>query len=121
MLPSYYSAGAALFAPGGEIEGVSSWDDLQGRTVAILQGNYVIDAAPQTPALQNVTLLQVASAQGELARQLHVGCTAAHHGTACRHAEQVWWGGQESACALDALMTDVLLCRLPMQRLLKWF
>ncbi|PRW44565.1 ABC transporter permease [Chlorella sorokiniana] len=63
VMPSYYSAGAALFAPGGEIQGVRSWEDLSGQTVAVLEGNYVIDAAPQTPALQNVTLLQVADVQ----------------------------------------------------------
>lgn len=66
VLPSYYSAGTALFAPGGTVEGVSSWEDLAGETVALLQGNYVFEAAPQTPALQNVTLLPVADAQGEL-------------------------------------------------------
>lgn len=66
VLPSYYSAGAALFAPGGTVEGVSSWEDLAGETVALLQGNYVFEAATQTPALQNVTLLPVADAQGEL-------------------------------------------------------
>ncbi|KAI7844007.1 hypothetical protein COHA_002544 [Chlorella ohadii] len=61
--PAYYSSGVALFAPGGQIEGVSSWSDLAGRTLAVKEGNYVLDAAPQTPALQNVTLVQVPNIQ----------------------------------------------------------
>lgn len=81
VLPSYYSAGAALFAPGGTVEGVSSWEDLAGQTVALLQGNYVFEAAPQTPALQNVTLLPVADAQGELGS------------TACRYPTVPMVGG----------------------------
>ena len=62
--PGYYSAGATLFAPGGRIEGVSSWDDLKGKTLAVMEGNYVIDAAQSTPALQNVTLIKAPTAQG---------------------------------------------------------
>ena len=64
VFPSYYSAGAALFAPGGAIDGVSSWEELSGETVAVLEGSYILDAAPETPALQNVTLLQVPTAEG---------------------------------------------------------
>jgi ABC-type amino acid transport substrate-binding protein len=63
VYPAYYSSGVALFAPNGEIEGVSSWSDLAGRTLAVKEGNYVLDAAPQTPALQNVTLVQVPNIQ----------------------------------------------------------
>lgn len=64
VYPAYYSSGVALFAPGGEIPGVSSWGDLAGKTLAVKEGNYVLDAAPQTPALQNVTLVQVPNIQG---------------------------------------------------------
>ncbi len=64
LFPSHYSSGAAVFAPDGLIEGVSSWGDLSGRTLSVLEGNYVLDAAPQTPALQNVTLLPVQSIEG---------------------------------------------------------
>ena len=64
--PSYYSAGATLFAPGGRIEGVSSWGDLKGKTLSVLQGAYFLDAAPSTPALQNVTLIEAPTAEGAL-------------------------------------------------------
>lgn len=78
VAPSYYSAGATLFAPGGRIEGVSSWGDLKGKTLAVRGGNYVIDAAPSTPALQNVTLLQAPTAQGApLGGACHACCEAA--------------------------------------------
>lgn len=71
VFPSYYSAGAALFAPGGAIDGVGSWEDLSGQTVALLEGSYILDAAPETPALQNVTLLQVPTAEGGVGGLVH--------------------------------------------------
>lgn len=64
VYPSYYSSGAAVFAPGGSIEGVSGWGDLEGQTLAVAQGSYVIDAAPQTPALQNITLVPTPTIKG---------------------------------------------------------
>ncbi len=64
IFPSYYSSGAAVFAPGGAIEGVSSWHDLSGKTLSAVEGNYVVDAAPETPALQNVTFVLAATIEG---------------------------------------------------------
>lgn len=64
LSPGYYSAGSVVFAPGGRIEGVSSWGDLRGRTLSVVEGGYTIDAAAQSLALQNVTLLPVPNIQG---------------------------------------------------------
>lgn len=64
IFPSYYSSGAAVFAPGGAIEGVSSWHDLSGKTLSAVEGNYVVDAAPETPALQNVMFVLAATIEG---------------------------------------------------------
>lgn len=36
--PYYYSAGAALYAPGGSIQGVQSWGDLRGKSLTIKRG-----------------------------------------------------------------------------------
>ena len=36
--PYYYSAGMALFAPGGSIPGVDSWAELEGKSIAVREG-----------------------------------------------------------------------------------
>lgn len=64
IYPSYYSSGFAVFAPGGEIEGVGSWEDLRGQSLSVQEGHYVLGAASQTPALQNITLIPAASIEG---------------------------------------------------------
>ena len=64
IYPSYYSSGVAVFAPGGEIEGVSLWEDLRGESLSVQEGHFVLGAASQTPALQNITLIPAASIEG---------------------------------------------------------
>lgn len=63
VFPAYFSSGAALFAPGGQVPGVEAWADLAGQTVTTLQGNYVLDVQQDTPELRNLTIVAVPSAQ----------------------------------------------------------
>lgn len=71
LYPSYYSAGAAAFAPGGAIEGVARWEDMAGKTVAVPQGYYVLEAAAATPALAGINFVVAANAEGGC---LHMLC-----------------------------------------------
>lgn len=44
LKPFLYSAGCALYAPGGAVDGVDAWADLKGRRVASREGYYANDA-----------------------------------------------------------------------------
>ncbi len=105
--PAYYSSGVALFAPGGQIEGVRSWSNLAGRTLAVKEGNYVLDAAPQTPALQNVTLVQVPNIQGGLFAFMRCveACTCCLHSNDARACVQCGVGVL-SACSAGRKLAD---------------
>lgn len=101
LYPSYYSAGAAVFAPGGAIEGVARWEDMSGRTVAVPQGYYALEAAAATPALAGINFVVAANAEGTRGRSASLRHLCRPPPPSAWHA-RCWPPPQPQGCAAFA-------------------